>query len=610
MVVAPVKELSPDHDHEQTLTARLLPAGSAAGARLELVVMSGEGGSVTYSLPTSGEIVIGRMSTCDVRIEDGHVSRKHALLRIGARVELVDLGSANGTRLGDQRLGAHEARVVTQGETIVFGSTVAILRQASEKSIVRRVWTHAHFEARLEDECARAAARGGEFAVIRVRFGDHDGVTSRMRPTLDSWMRPKDIVAAYSPYEWEFLLLDVGPSQVEPIIARAREEFERFGVPFEVGVATYPISGRTREKLIAAAGPFKGTSGASDVRAQGGFLATIRPTLERVASGTISVLVTGETGAGKEVLAQVLHRLSPRANAPLVCLNCAAFSEALLESELFGHERGAFTGATQSKPGLFETAEGGTVFLDEVGEMPGSLQAKLLRVIEERKAQRVGGLKPRPIDVRFVSATNRDLEAEVARGSFRQDLYYRLNGIVLTVPPLRARRDEIEPLARSFIEQFAAQLGGRSPRLAPEVVELFQSYAWPGNIRELRNTIERAMLLCTGDVITLEHVPYDRMVRPKLSRTIELKDSPVPSHPYAADVTGEPLSQRPPVSRPEPLSQSHTPATLDRERIVTTLEACAGNQTQAAKLLGISRNTLIARLNAYDLARPRKRRNE
>src|SRR6185503_6105666 len=172
--------------------------------------------------------------------------------------------------------------------------------------------------------------------------------------------------------------------------------------------------------------------------------------VERIARGTINVLILGETGAGKEVLAERVQRLSPRARWPFLRLNCAALSETLLESELFGHERGAFTGAVTAKPGLLETAEGGTVFLDEAGELPMSIQVKLLRVIEERQVLRVGGLKPRPIDVRFIAATNRDLEVEVARGAFRQDLFFRLNGVTLVVPPLRDRVSEIEALARLF----------------------------------------------------------------------------------------------------------------------------------------------------------------
>ena len=231
---------------------------------------------------------------------------------------------------------------------------------------------------------------------------------------------------------------------------------------------------------------------------------------ERAAAGTINVLITGETGVGKELLAETVHRASPRRGGPYVCLNCAALSETLLESELFGHERGAFTGAVQAKLGLLETAARGTLFLDEVGELPLATQAKLLRVIETREVARLGSVRPHRIDVRFIAATNRDLEAEVARGAFRADLYYRLNGITLTIPPLRVRLEEIRPLAETFARQICRDLGRPPPLLPPSSVAHLEAYGWPGNIRELKNVIERAVLLCEGQVLEPQHMPLER----------------------------------------------------------------------------------------------------
>jgi len=299
---------------------------------------------------------------------------------------------------------------------------------------------------------------------------------------------------------------------------------------------------------------------------------------EKVAASPLTVLILGETGVGKEILAETVHRRSPRAAAPFLRLNCAALSESLLESELFGHEAGAFTGAIRAKQGLLHAADGGTVFLDEVGELPLGFQVKLLRVLEDRKVTRVGGLKPFKIDVRFIAATNRDLEAEVKRGAFRQDLFFRLNGVTLVVPPLRERPGEIRGLAEMFIARGADQLGRRPPRLSPAALARLERHPWPGNIRELRNAIERAVVLC-GDELTDEHLP--------------------PSEAAARPPAAAP-------SEPAPPLRGEIEA-LERQRILDMLARCGGNQTEAARQLGISRRTMVSRLGDYGVPRPRKR---
>jgi DNA-binding NtrC family response regulator len=344
--------------------------------------------------------------------------------------------------------------------------------------------------------------------------------------------------------------------------------------------------------------------------------------VDRVAQGPISVLLLGETGVGKEVMAEAIHRRSPRSRGPFVALNCAALSESLLESELFGHEAGAFTGANRTKPGLFETAEGGTVFLDEVGELPLPIQVKLLRVLEERKVLRVGGLARRPINVRFISATNRDLEAEATRGTFRQDLYFRLNGISLIIPPLRERVPEIEPLAKTFIAKACAQMRLRTPpELSREALEALERHAWPGNIRELRNVIERSVVLCTGDRILPDHLGIDRVASrvepsfPKVDpshQTLQTTPPPISPMPSMIPIT-MPRDSRAlsaPVTLPSGVSAAPLKAEmeeLERKRIMDALEQCGGNQTQAAELLGMSRRTLVARLSGYGLTKPRKK---
>lgn len=315
----------------------------------------------------------------------------------------------------------------------------------------------------------------------------------------------------------------------------------------------------------------------------------------RIAVSNINVLLLGETGVGKEVMAKRIHDLSPRAGKPFVGLNCASLNEHLFESELFGFEKGAFTGAQQTKPGLIETAHGGTVFLDEVGEMPLSTQAKLLRVLEARQVQRVGGLKPRDVDVRFIAATNQNLEHEVEAGTFREDLYYRLNGITLVIPPLRERVSEIPSLARTFIAGACREAGfPTQPQLSRDAVDWMATHTWPGNIRELRNAVNRAVLLASGGIIQPEHLQTEAYA-PRTGRGSGRK------------LEGPARSSAPMVDDdvPEGLTEAEL---AERQRIIDALAACGGNQTRAARTLGIARRTLTSRLDKLGLPRPRKGR--
>ncbi len=303
-----------------------------------------------------------------------------------------------------------------------------------------------------------------------------------------------------------------------------------------------------------------------------------------------SVLILGETGVGKEVLAETLHQLSGRTGT-MTRINCAALSESLLESELFGHEKGAFTGAGAQKEGLLEAAHEGTVFLDEVGELPMSIQAKLLRAVEHREVLRIGATRPVQIDVRFIAATNRDLPAEVASGAFRRDLYFRLDGVTLVIPPLRERRGLIGPMALRFLADARPRTAGAAPRLSAEVLAALEAYAWPGNVRELKAVVERAVLLARGGEIGLRHLAFARRPATPASDT----DTP----PVLPRTTPPPLDTEPP---PDFLDDEQK---ADRARVIAALDECAGNQTRAAKLLGIGRTALVTKLRLYRIPRPR-----
>jgi len=322
---------------------------------------------------------------------------------------------------------------------------------------------------------------------------------------------------------------------------------------------------------------------------------------ERAAQASISVLILGETGVGKELLARAIHARSPRADASFMSINCAALAESLLEGEIFGYERGAFTGAVQARAGLFEAANGGSVFLDEIGELNPSTQAKLLRVLEDRTVLRLGARQPRTIDVRFLAATNRDLEAEAQAGRFRSDLYFRVAGLCLTLPPLRERREEIEPLARCFLDAAVRQLDRKGPiEFSSEAMAFIRAHAWPGNVRELKNVVERAVILCADRSIVPEHLPAG------------LLRNAHPAQPTAASSSAPSLGPASTEAKPAvaPDDWQAELKTLEKKRLIQALEQCGGNQTRAAELLGVSRRTLVSRLSEFGMTRPRRRDSE
>jgi DNA-binding NtrC family response regulator len=289
----------------------------------------------------------------------------------------------------------------------------------------------------------------------------------------------------------------------------------------------------------------------------------VRKLVSDVAATATTVLVTGQSGTGKELIARVIHDLSPRRKEPFVAVHCAALAENLLESELFGHERGAFTGAVAARKGRFELADGGTIFLDEIGEISAAVQVKLLRVLQEKEFERVGGMRPLSVDVRIVAATNKDLKAEIAAGRFREDLYYRLNVFPIALPSLAERREAILPLAEYFLKKFAAAFGKSIAGFSPAARSALENYPWPGNVRELQNVIERAMILAQGE-IGVTHLNLEPLRAPLVPAESVLKAN-------------------------------------EREAIRKVLDETGGNRKQAARILGISLRTLQYRIKEYGL---------
>ena len=309
----------------------------------------------------------------------------------------------------------------------------------------------------------------------------------------------------------------------------------------------------------------------------------------RVAPQNVAVLILGESGTGKELVARAIYHYSPRNAAPFVAINCAAIPEALLESELFGHERGAFTGADRRRIGKFEQAHGGTVFLDEIGDMSAATQAKLLRVLQEQEFERVGSNDTVRTDVRILAATNKPLEELTAEGAFRRDLFYRLSGFVIRLPPLRERLADLPALVDYFLGEFGREMNVPARALAPETLELLGSYAWPGNVRELQGVLRYALLHAGGDVIRPEHLP------PAIREPAPRDDAPAPW-----DAVRDLVRERLAAGSHDIYRELH--AAVDRQALEELLRACGGNQLEAAERLGISRTTLRARLRALGIS--------
>ena len=573
---------------------------SRTSGRLCLIGIIG-GSAVTYELPPQGTVIIGRAYEADIRIDHASISRRHAALHIGTPPQLEDLGSSNGTCVRERSIAPGARTDLHAGEAIRVGSITLVLQTRVTTPQIRAFWTHGYFEARVAEECARAEATGGEFAVLRAHLErDASGVAQE---AFGAVLTNADVAGVYAPGEYEALLIPVRDRDPDEVATRVVELLAESGLKAAAGVARYPGDGRNAYVLLAKAasiarGEITAEAAIEPKEISSAAMRDVYALCGQVAKGEINVLVLGETGVGKEVMAERIHEQSTRASRPLLKLNCATLSETLLESELFGYERGAFTGAERMKQGLLETAQGGTVFLDEIGELPLGLQAKLLRVIDDRKLFRIGGLKPHSIDVRFVAATNRDLEVEVGAGRFRQDLYYRLNGVSLHIPPLRERREEIPALVRHFA--VAASRGREPPAVSSEALDTLDRYAWPGNIRELRNVVERAVLLCGDSPIAPEHLPLEKM-RATVASSAARRHKPASVPPPIA--SGVPASDKTPV----PASLKDQLNAIERTRIEEALRACGGNQSAAAKLLGMPRPTLLKRLDAYGIVRPRKR---
>jgi nitrogen regulation protein NR(I) len=357
--------------------------------------------------------------------------------------------------------------------------------------------------------------------------------------------------------------------------------------PFEIPQLLDLISRAVKSNRLMSEPVTLGEPGAARdaIVGQSPAMQNIYKEIGRIAAKPVNVLIRGETGTGKELIARAIYQNSDRANAPFVAINCAAIPETLLESELFGHERGAFTGATGQRIGRFEQANRGTIFLDEIGDMPPGTQVKLLRVLQEKCLQRLGGRETIPVDVRVLTATHHDLESAIREKQFREDLYYRLNVVVITLPPLRQRKDDIPALVRYFLSKYGPELGNASPSIHAEAMQFLQSHSWPGNVRELENVIRKSLLLAQGYTVNVDHV-----------RGALHKEGGVASvaHQSMADYVAGLLAA---AQRGEMADvHSRLLESAEQELFRQAIELAHGNQAKAARWLGVSRITMKAKL--------------
>jgi DNA-binding NtrC family response regulator len=565
------------------------PAPVPRSARF-LVLLRGRGGVQVAELGPSAARIVGRAAPADLIVDDASLSRQHARIRgqqTGVLVE--DLGSKNGTSCAGVPV---ERVLVKPGMEVALGSVVMVVREAHD--VERRGFDDfERFLSRIDDELLRARTFTRPMSLLMLRAltpEPSDAWRLRVRAEL----RPIDTIAVYAPGVLSILLPELGPAETR-FIAQTLVRKHADEPSLVCGAASLQQGAQTSHALIEAASSASraatlarpvvlADASASDAELEplvvNPAMREIYRLARRVASHPAPLLILGETGTGKERVARHSHDAGVRRDKPFRAINCGAIPASLLESVLFGHERGAFTGASDTHKGVFEEAHGGTLFLDEIGELPLVAQAALLRVIETKQLTRVGGTRAIDVDTRIVSATHCDLDAMLANKTFRADLYHRLNLLTVRVPPLRERQDEIEPLALRFLRSKEIAPFSSALALSSEALASLHAYAWPGNVRELRNVIERAALLCDGTLLEVEDLP-------ECVRASWVAQSSVTAPEPNEGAAG---------GRFADLVRNY-----ETQLIREALSNANGNQTKAAELLAMPLRTFVYKIRSYGL---------
>jgi DNA-binding NtrC family response regulator len=581
-------EMSDSVEQTASRLARFEDDGSGPGTAYLLVVDSDT--SSIFHLPSNGAVVIGRGSDVELKVQHASVSRRHATIRVEqGLVRVSDLGSHNGTRVNGEPV--VDTRTLASGDVVTVGDVVLVVHFSQPAFVTRAAYGESAWRRRLAEELVRAITFRRSLGVVTLLDGPAD-LTS-----LTSELRLIDVTGTTEDGQALLLLPEVERDDARALVDR----LIAVAPQARAGLAMCPTDACDADTILLAART-------AARRAEPGKVAEASDTathlemgtrrvllaapamhrlfalLERLAQAELTVLVTGETGVGKENAAYAVHHWSKR-KGPFLAVNCAAIGpETLVEAELFGYEKGAFTGAVAAKAGLFEAAAGGTVFLDEVGELPLAIQAKLLRALESRMITRLGETRERPIDVRLVAATNRALEAEVAAGRFRQDLYYRLGGAHVFLPPLRDRQCEIPLLARAFLAEACTRAGREPMTITAPAMQVLLTYAWPGNVRELRNTMEYVVAAAPDELVEPLDLP-ERLggmgsagpVVATLPQDVSA-ESKVSFRPIADEVRD-----------------------LERRRMSEALVAAGGVKTRAAQLIEMPIRTFTLKLKQYKL---------
>jgi DNA-binding NtrC family response regulator len=563
-----------------------------------------QGSSSLHVFAPGSTVLVGSGDTAQIRLRDDGVAPVHARFVVrGLEVTVEDLSGESATMVNGEALSGPCALVA--GDTVGIGAAALVFHRehhGARRSIVLR---DPDLRDRLVVETERALRYQRPLAVVAIDLGDEVGDAGAIVEAVNSALRIVDVAGWDGPAGLVAVLPETAHAADVPV-RRILGALERVAPRARAGLALCPADGCTADALLTAArNAARGARGhrliwhgqtTDPMRVGERVVVAADPSMkrlfslvERLAPSDLPVLLAGETGTGKEIAAVALHTWSARRRHRLVSINCAAIADSLFESELLGHERGAFSGAYTAKVGLVETAHRGTMFLDEVGDLSLAVQAKLLRVLETRSVVRVGGTVERPADVRVVAASNRNLADDVASGRFRRDLYFRLSAATIVVPPLRSRPLDLQPLARTFLHEACERLGRSSMTLSDAVLLRLAEYQWPGNVRELRHVMDYLAATVSGLVVAIEHLPAP------------LGDVEGAAWPAQA-AGGLPAASVPPQELRNLYEEIRE---LERTRILQALEAAGGVRIKAAALIGVPLRTFVTKLKEHGIGTTR-----